>query len=85
MKECRNGAVTAADGKAFTDRELCAGCGECVDGCMRNARQLCGRSYTVGELTEELLKDRAFYETSGEGLRCPEESRLPRIWIIWKS
>ena len=68
VEECGNGAVTAADGKVYTDRELCRGCGECVDGCMRNARQLCGRGYSVGELAEELLKDRAFYETSGGGV-----------------
>lgn len=67
-EECGNGAVTAADGKVYTDKELCRGCGECVDGCMRNARQLCGRGYSVGELAEELLKDRAFYETSGGGV-----------------
>ena len=35
---------------------------------MRNARRLCGRGYSVGELAEELLKDRAFYETSGGGV-----------------
>lgn len=68
VEECGNGAVAVSEGKAYTERERCVGCGECADGCIRNARRLCGKRYSVRELTEELLKDRAFYETSGGGV-----------------
>ncbi|WP_443595913.1 glycyl-radical enzyme activating protein [Agathobacter sp.] len=53
---------------AETDRHKCIGCGECSDICLANARELCGKSYTVRELFRELKKDTAFYETSGGGV-----------------
>ena len=67
-KECRNYAIEVKDGKAVTQRERCSACGDCMDSCIRNAWQLCGRTYPLSELGEELLKDRAFYETSGGGV-----------------
>lgn len=67
-QECPNGAVMPAAGKAYTKRQLCSACGDCADSCVRNARQVCGRSYSDRELTEELLKDSAFYETSDGGV-----------------
>lgn len=66
--DCPNGSVRIAEGKADTDRRLCSACGSCADICLHNARQLCGRTYTVPALMSELLKDRAFYETSGGGV-----------------
>ena len=75
MQDCphqaiRYGSEGTDTGKllAVTDRSLCRACGDCVDSCVNNAREICGRSYTVRELVEEALKDRAFYETSGGGV-----------------
>ena len=46
----------------------CVGCGVCIDECFHNARELCGTAWTVEALVKEVLKDRAFYETSGGGV-----------------
>lgn len=53
---------------AKTDRNRCSGCGACTDRCLANAREVCGKNYTVRELVQELKKDVAFYETSGGGV-----------------
>lgn len=50
------------------DRMRCRACGECVDECFNNARELCGKQMEGNMLVTELLKDRAFYETSGGGV-----------------
>ncbi len=47
---------------------LCDQCGRCVDTCYAGAVELAGRTVTVGEIVEEVLKDRTFYETSGGGV-----------------
>ncbi len=48
--------------------ESCDLCGECALYCPRDARELCGKEYTVDEILELLLKDRTFYESSGGGV-----------------
>lgn len=53
---------------AVTDYKRCTGCGTCVDECLQDAREQCGRYWEIRELVEEILKDRAFYETSGGGV-----------------
>ena len=47
--------------------ERCDLCGKCADYCPAEARQICGKTYTVSEVLEEILADRLFYETSGGG------------------
>lgn len=61
-------ASQAGRQRAVTDRSLCITCGRCLDSCVNNAREICGRAYTVRELVTEVLKDQAFYETSGGGV-----------------
>ena len=72
-KDCPQGAIRMEkqEGEkylAFTDRNLCERCGECLDSCGNNAREICGRVYSVKELLEELIKDMPFYETSHGGV-----------------
>ncbi len=47
---------------------LCNQCGKCVDTCYAGAVEFAGRAVTVGEVVEEVLKDRPFYETSDGGV-----------------
>ncbi len=49
-------------------RELCIACGKCVDVCYAEANVMAGRTATVEEVVVEVLRDRAFYETSGGGV-----------------
>ena len=43
-------------------------CGKCTYACPNGARRICGREYTISEVLKEILKDKAFYETSGGGV-----------------
>ncbi|MCD8154277.1 MAG: glycyl-radical enzyme activating protein [Clostridiales bacterium] len=65
---CPHGAVSMKEGRPELLETLCQTCGVCVEECLFNARELCGRFYSVDELTEEIRKDQAFYETSGGGV-----------------
>ena len=48
--------------------ELCDLCGKCSLFCPQDARDICGKEYTVDEVLKEVLKDKVFYETSGGGV-----------------
>ena len=50
------------------NRELCIGCGSCVDACPADARELAGREYEAGELVDTLERDRVFFDASGGGV-----------------
>lgn len=48
--------------------DSCDFCGKCVLYCPNDARQICGREYTVEALFDEIVKDKSFYESSGGGV-----------------
>jgi len=48
--------------------EQCDLCGKCTIYCPVDARKVCGRKYTVGEVLAEVIKDKCFYDTSGGGV-----------------
>ena len=50
------------------NRSLCARCGLCARECYAQALETVGKSMTVAEVMEEVLKDKPFYQTSGGGL-----------------
>lgn len=50
--------------------ETCDLCGTCVLYCPHDAREICGREYTVSEVMEAIRKDKAYYENSGGGVTC---------------
>jgi pyruvate formate lyase activating enzyme len=65
---CTRGCITrGADGLRI-DRVRCEGCGECAEECPSSSLELLGRRVSVPALTEELLKDRAYFESSGGGV-----------------
>lgn len=53
---------------ALQDRSQCVQCGECAAVCPAGAREMAGYTATTAEILEEVLKDSAFYETSGGGM-----------------
>lgn len=65
MKVCPTGAISLQDGVLTTDQGLCTGCGKCCDICPPEARELCGRHYTVPQLMEQLHKDEIFFRDGG--------------------
>ena len=48
--------------------QSCDFCGKCELYCPAEARKICGREYTSGEVLAEVIKDKAFYENSGGGV-----------------
>ena len=48
--------------------EKCDFCGKCTLYCPHDAREICGKEYTVDEVMREILKDKVFYENSGGGV-----------------
>lgn len=57
-------------------KDKCTGCGRCVGTtekdvdfiCYNDAKQICGKEYTVDEVFEIVNKDKLFYETSNGGV-----------------
>jgi pyruvate formate lyase activating enzyme len=48
--------------------EACDYCGKCEIFCPNDAREICGREYTVKEVMQEILKDQSLYINSGGGV-----------------
>lgn len=60
------GKCTEICGNTFSQN--CTSCGRCVEICPHGARKITGRTADSDEVVSEVLKDRAFYETSGGGV-----------------
>jgi pyruvate formate lyase activating enzyme len=50
------------------DRVVCTSCGTCVEVCPSGAMEQLGTMMETGELAEEVLKDRVYFEKSGGGV-----------------
>jgi pyruvate formate lyase activating enzyme len=50
------------------DRERCTPCDLCAGACPSGALEIIGRRWTPDELLSQVVKDAAFYETSGGGV-----------------
>jgi pyruvate formate lyase activating enzyme len=46
----------------------CTACGLCARACPSGAREIAGRTWSVGEVLDEVLRDRLTYEESGGGV-----------------
>jgi pyruvate formate lyase activating enzyme len=69
VEVCPQGAITItqAAGRRI-DRDSCNQCLLCAQACLYHALHICGASMEVGEVLEEVLKDRMFYQNSGGGV-----------------
>jgi len=65
---CPQNAIKHAEPFVLTDYNLCTACGKCTEACFDNARTICGREYTIGEVISVILQDEEFYRTSGGGV-----------------
>ena len=66
VEACLNGAQTMEHPKIL--RERCNASGRCVEVCFAGALTMYGEKRTVGELLEEVERNRPLYETSGGGV-----------------
>ncbi len=65
---CQSGAHRTENGVHVFDREKCVSCGKCESVCNGAALKLYGKEFSVEELCEILLEDKAFYDESGGGV-----------------
>jgi pyruvate formate lyase activating enzyme len=65
---CPNDALTIDDTGVHIDRNRCEACGTCAAECPGTALELLGTRWELDALTTEVLKDRAYFETSGGGI-----------------
>jgi pyruvate formate lyase activating enzyme len=49
-------------------RDVCTGCGNCAEVCYAQARKLVGKTVTVQDVMDVVLRDRVFYEQSEGGV-----------------
>jgi pyruvate formate lyase activating enzyme len=69
LSACPEGCLAMGEGgELVIDRECCPGCAICAQACPASAIEPLGKQVAAGELLQELLKDRAFYEKSGGGV-----------------
>lgn len=69
LDECGQQAIYwNDDGYPHTNRELCIACGDCVETCYADARQIAGQEMSVDQVMAEIEKDRPFFEQSGGGV-----------------
>ncbi|MFX1473943.1 MAG: glycyl-radical enzyme activating protein [Promethearchaeota archaeon] len=68
LDACPKGALALEREGMRVMRERCDGCGECVGACQAKAVELVGSERSVGDVTEEVLRDRVFFEESGGGV-----------------
>ena len=68
IEACPEGAHMLVEERHVVDRGRCRSCGACAEGCYSGALEMAGQRATVGEVIEEVLKDRIFYDNSGGGV-----------------
>lgn len=68
FKVCPEGAHVLVDGQHVFQRERCVGCGTCANNCFSEALLLVGEVKTHEQVVAEILRDKAFYETSEGGV-----------------
>lgn len=65
---CGEGAHSFDGGKHTFLRDKCRCCGACAKSCPSKALELSGGEKAVGEVIDEVLRDKIFYENSGGGV-----------------
>jgi pyruvate formate lyase activating enzyme len=68
LRVCSENALALTSQGMQIDRAHCTVCGKCSNACPAVALEIVGKEQTPDELITLLLKDRAFYETSGGGI-----------------
>lgn len=65
---CPQKCHTILEGRHQFKFERCTLCENCITRCPADALEIVGKTYTVDEVVNEVLKDKIFYENSGGGM-----------------
>lgn len=65
---CPGGCHSVSGAGHLYERSRCTSCGRCAEACPTEALRLIGREMSTAEVLDVVLRDRAFYATSGGGI-----------------
>jgi len=65
---CKENALALTETGMKIDRTRCTGCGDCAEECPGTALELMGKTWQIDDLVAEVIKDRAYFETSNGGI-----------------
>lgn len=68
VEACGSGVHSIVDGKHRIDFSRCTLAGDCVDACPNEALSIIGKSMTVAEIMDVVLRDKEYYTNSGGGV-----------------
>ncbi|GAM55139.1 pyruvate formate-lyase activating enzyme [Vibrio ishigakensis] len=57
-----------ANGRHLVDFNACDACGKCVDACLHGALKIYGKTMSVDEVFDEVIKDKVYFDKSGGGI-----------------
>ncbi|MBC2713401.1 MAG: glycyl-radical enzyme activating protein [Desulfosarcina sp.] len=66
--ECPEGALDLSADGVTIDRTRCTNCGQCAAECPSTAMEIIGTRWSLDNLVHEVLKDRAYFASSGGGV-----------------
>ncbi len=68
LSVCTENALDLTENGMRIDRNRCTACGACAEECPGTALEMLGKTWSVDDLVREVIKDRAYFETSGGGV-----------------
>ncbi len=68
VQECHTHAISATEQGIRIDASLCDMCQRCKEQCPTNSIEIKGSEMCADEIVKEVLKDRAYYDSSGGGV-----------------
>jgi glycyl-radical enzyme activating protein len=84
VSACPEGAHVLKNGTHSYERTKCTLCGRCISICPAGCLSIIGRQYTVRELLDEIVRDRAFYEHSNGGLTVSGGEPMAQIDFLYE-
>ncbi|MBQ2733091.1 MAG: glycyl-radical enzyme activating protein, partial [Clostridia bacterium] len=68
IDKCERGALSFVNGRVAADEAKCGYCAECESLCAFDKIKVAGKSYTVDDVMEIILKDKDYYDDSNGGV-----------------
>jgi pyruvate formate lyase activating enzyme len=65
---CQSHALTLTSKGIIINRSECSGCGICAKECPSTAMELLGKEWNLSDLTNEVIKDKTYFEKSEGGV-----------------
>ena len=89
---CHNPESQSASKQILFYSDKCTHCGKCEEltvnndnfFCANEAKEICGKTFELNEVIDEILKDRAFYKNSSGGVTLSGGECMLQI-DFWKS